>query len=118
MSDSTLDYNRPFVPPPEVGSFFWPILILILGISISAGYQIMVMQDQLNSLTQAVDQMDAKVKRAQYEKTKLYSLANDVLQLAATDPNARQIAVDFKIQQTPPPPTTESSPTNSPAATN
>ena len=80
-------------------SFFWPILILILGTLVSTTYQIVVMQDQLQSLTQAAGQMEPKVKQAQYAKARLYRLASDVFQLSATDANAKRIVTDYKIEQ-------------------
>ena len=59
----------------------------------------MVMEDQLDEVTLAVDHMDGKVKRAQYEKAKFFSMAKEVLRLAPKDPNAEQIVVDFKLRQ-------------------
>jgi hypothetical protein len=103
-----IDYNIPAPPGKpdydEEENFgdvpvFWPVLILIIGMFVSTGYQIMAMQEQLASLNQALVQMEPKVKQAQYEKAKLYKLASDILQLAATDPGAKQIAADYKIEQ-------------------
>jgi len=101
----TVDYNKP--PSPEVpeangnASFFWPILVLIIGMLISAGYQVVAMQQQVDALKQEAEQaqVDTKFKQAQYQKAKLYKLASDVLQLAPTDPNAKQIVTDYKIEQ-------------------
>ncbi len=75
------------------------MLVLLFGIGTLAFYQIMVLEDRLDQVTQAVDQMDGKVKRAQYEKAKFYAIAKDVLRLAPKDPNAQQVATDFKLQQ-------------------
>jgi len=98
----SLDYS---VPAPSESSenggnsFFWPILVLIIGTLGSAGYQVVAMEQQLGSMTDAVSQMEPKVKQAQYEKAKLYKLASDVLKLAATDANAKKIVTDYKIEQ-------------------
>jgi hypothetical protein len=59
----------------------------------------MALEDQLDEVTRAVDHMDGRVKWAQYEKAKFFSMAKDVLRLAPKDPNAEQIVVDFKIRQ-------------------
>jgi hypothetical protein len=111
MPGIPVDYNIQ-APPPSArerddnggsgNTFFWPILILIVGSIAFNGYQIVAMQAQLDSITQAVVQMDSKVKQAAYEKNKLYKLASDILQLSATDPAAKQIVTDFKIQQNSP----------------
>jgi len=75
------------------------MLVLLFGTGTLAIYQVMALEDQLDSVTRAVDQMDVKVKHAQYEKAKFYALARDVLRLAPKDPNAEQVASDFKLQQ-------------------
>jgi TolA-binding protein len=75
------------------------MLVLLAGIGVLAFYQVMTMEDQLDDVTRAVDQMDGKVKRAQYEKGKFFSIAKDVLRVAQKDPSADQIADDFKLKQ-------------------
>jgi hypothetical protein len=75
------------------------MLVLLVGSGTLAVYQVMVLEDQLDEVTRAVDHMDVKVKRAQYEKAKFYALAKDVLRLAPKDPNAEQVVVDCKIRQ-------------------
>ncbi len=75
------------------------MLIFLVGAGSLALYQVMAMEDQLDEITQSIDKMDGKVKRAQYEKAKFYAIARDVLSLAPKDPNAEQVAVDFKLRQ-------------------
>jgi hypothetical protein len=75
------------------------MLVFLFGAGGLAFYQVVAMEDQLDQLTQAVDKMDDKVKRAQYEKAKFYHIAKDVLNLAPKDPNADQVAVYFKLRQ-------------------
>jgi hypothetical protein len=75
------------------------MLIFLFGSGTLALYQVMAMEDQLDAVTQAVDQMDGKVKRAQYEKAKFYALAKDVLRLAPKDPNAAQVAAYYKFKE-------------------
>jgi hypothetical protein len=43
--------------------------------------------------------MDPKVKLAQYERSKFYMMASDVLRLAPRDPNADQVATLFGLRQ-------------------
>jgi hypothetical protein len=75
------------------------MLIFLSGAGALAFYQVKAMDDQLEDTTQAIDQMDGKVKRAEYEKSKFFAIARDVLNLAPKDPNAEPIVVDFKLQQ-------------------
>ena len=75
------------------------MLVLLVGSGTFAVYQVMVLEDQLDEATRAVDQIDMKVKRAQYEKAKFFSMAKDVLRLAPKDPNDEQIVIDFKIRE-------------------
>jgi len=80
-------------------TLFLPMLILLFGSGTLALYQVMYMEDQLDQLTQAVDKMDGKVKRAQYEKAKFYGMVRDVLSLAPKDPNADKVVVYFKLRE-------------------
>lgn len=75
------------------------MLILLIGAGTSSAYQIMAMEDQLDEITRAVDHLDDKIKLALYEKEKFYRIATDVLRLAPTDPNASQVADEFKLRQ-------------------
>jgi TolA-binding protein len=75
------------------------MLVLLFGLGTLALYQVMALEDQLDTVTRTIDKMDGKVKRVQYEKAKFYALARDVLRLAPKDPNAEQVVVDFKIRQ-------------------
>jgi hypothetical protein len=80
-------------------TLFWPVLIFLIGSGTFTIYQVITMEDQLDEVTRAVDQMDAKVKRAQYEKAKFFSIAKDILRLAPKDANAEKIVVDYKLRQ-------------------
>ena len=62
-------------------------------------YQVITIEDQLDEVTRAVDQMDSRVKHAEYEKAKFFSIAKDILRLAPKDPNAEQIVVDLKLRK-------------------
>jgi hypothetical protein len=83
-------------------TLFLPMFILLLGMGARECYQMISTENQLDEVTQKVDQMDPKVKLTEYERTKFYMMAADVLRLAPKDPNADQIAVLFglrKLQQ-------------------
>jgi len=75
------------------------MFVLLLGSGIFTIYHIMALEDQLDEATRAIDKMDGKVKWAQYEQNKFFSLAKDVLRLAPKNPNAEKVAVDFKLRE-------------------
>jgi TolA-binding protein len=75
------------------------MLVLLFGLGTLTLYQVMVLEDQLDEVTRAVDKMDGKVKLAQHEKAMFYALARDVLRMAPKDPNAEQIVIAFKLRQ-------------------
>lgn len=80
-------------------SLFWPVLILMGGLGSQAFFQTLMLEDQLDKVTRAVDQMDPKVKHAQYEKTKFYSIASHVLRLAPRNPNAEKVVDDLQLRK-------------------
>ena len=84
----------------NLGSVFWPVMILILGLGAHAVYQVLAMQDRLASITHAVHEMDPKVRQARYEQARLQGLAGDVLKLAPTDANAARLVEEFQIHPT------------------
>jgi hypothetical protein len=75
------------------------MLILLLGVGTFAVLEVMALEDRWIEVASAIDKMDTQVKRAQYEKNKFYAIARDVLRLAPKDPNAQQVATEFKLQQ-------------------
>jgi hypothetical protein len=83
-------------------TLFLPMFILLLGMGARECYQTISMENQLDEVTQKVDLLEPKVKLTEYERTKFYMMAADVLRLAPRDANADQIAVLFglrKLQQ-------------------
>jgi hypothetical protein len=80
-------------------TLFWPFFVFLLGFGTFTIYQVMFLEDQLAAVTKAVDQMDSKVKLAQYEKTKFFALSRDVLKLAPKDEAAKQVVDELKLQQ-------------------
>jgi len=108
--------KAPAQPTPEKGQdiYFWPVLILLIGMLTFSTYQVVVMQGQADSLQEAVRQLGPKVQQAAYQKSKLYQLASDVLQLAPNDPIAKQIVTDYKIEQRSASPSAASGPSGPP----
>jgi hypothetical protein len=75
------------------------MIIFLIGAGSLAAYQVMSLEDQLDQVTRATDQMDAKVKHAQYEEAKFFALAREILRLAPKDPNAEKVVVEFRLRQ-------------------
>ncbi len=75
------------------------MLILLIGLGTLALYQMLAINDELEEVTRSVDQMDGKVKRAQYEKTKFFAIARDLIRLSPTDANAAKITEKYKLKQ-------------------
>lgn len=75
------------------------MLIFLFGAGSLAFYEVMTMEDRWDEVTQAIDKMDGKVKRGQYEKGKFFAIARDILLLAPKDPNADKVATYYKLKQ-------------------
>jgi hypothetical protein len=75
------------------------MFVLLIGIGTFSVFQVMNLEDQLDTVTGAIDKMDPRVKLAQYNRDKFYALTKDVLNLASRDPNADKIANDFRLRQ-------------------
>jgi len=112
----TDDFKALSQPTSEKGQdiYFWPVLILIIAMLTFAIYQVVVMEGQVDSLQQGIRQLEPKVQQAAYQKSKLYQLASDVLQLAPTDPIAKQIVTDYKIEHRAAMPASNSGPSGPP----
>jgi hypothetical protein len=80
-------------------SSFWPVFVFLVGSGTFALFQVFSLEDQLDELTRGIDQMDAQVSRAKYEKAKFYAIAGDVVRLSATDPNAEDVASHFRLHE-------------------
>ena len=102
------------------------MMVFLFGAGALAAYQVRTLERQLDSTTQSVEQIEGKVKWAQYEKAKFFALARDVAHLAPKNPNAERVVIEFKLRelQIAEPalmampntkPTTNAAPLNSPA---
>jgi len=96
---------------------FWPVLILILGSISYSGYEVIALLEQRIAVSQAIEQMDPKIRYAEYEHAKLEALARDILSLASTNKNAAQIVTEYKITRVKPMPSDVTAATNSPDTT-
>ena len=93
--------------PTSQGKSFYPLLCITISLIIFFGYQlssissqqtnIMNVRKQLDDFTAANDpkEADAKTKAEQIENT-LSKLANDLYQLATTDPGAKTVVDNLK----------------------
>jgi hypothetical protein len=93
------------------------VLILILGSISYSGYEVIALLEQRIAVSQAIEQMDSKVRYAEYEHAKLEAVAQDILNLASTDKNAAQIVTEYKIARIEPVPSDVTAATNSPDTT-
>jgi len=75
------------------------MLIFLFGAGALSYYQVVMLEDRWEQVTQTIDKMDTQVKRGQYEKAKFFAIARDILLLAPKDPNANDVAVFYKLKQ-------------------
>jgi hypothetical protein len=91
---------------------FASVALLTVGSIIYSGSQVLDDETQLAELTRAREQLAPRLKSAQDQRDALYTLGLDLFQLSQTDPVAKQLVVEFKIQRNPVSPG-QTSPTNS-----
>jgi hypothetical protein len=91
---------------------FASVALLTVGSIIYSGSQVLDDETQLAELTRAREQLAPRLKIAQDQRDALYTLGLDLFQLSQTDPVAKQLVVEFKIQRNPVSPG-QTSPTNS-----
>ncbi len=84
--------------PPSRNNYFWPIFIYLMGALVLSFYQVESLEEQLGETTSAVDQLDAKVQVAQYEKAKFYALARDLIRLAPKHPAAETVVKETGLR--------------------
>jgi hypothetical protein len=85
---------------------FWVCFLVFLLLACDYGYRLMNLLDQREQLNQAVlmqAQNVGALKQAQQLEARLESLSLELLQIAKTNPAAKQIVQDFNIQWTPGP---------------
>lgn len=84
MSDENIRYSPRY-------SSFWPMFILMSGIFIWCAYQLYAINSQRVVIDQQYEALAATVEPAEGAQKRLFSLAQDLVQMSAKDPNATQI---------------------------
>ena len=72
-------------------SFFWPILIYLIGAGSLSFYHVMSLETQYEEVASAVDKLDPQVKHAEYERDKFFAFARDLVRMAPRNANAAAI---------------------------
>ena len=106
---------------------FWPLFILMAGLLLWSGFQAYSSYRQNATLNAELEAAAPTVKAAQEVQTKLYALAQDLLQTGTKDTYAAQIVKEANIQVKAPagngadasgmPTSPSSAPTNAPSGT-
>jgi uncharacterized membrane protein len=92
--------SEPVPPLPWLNLFEWqvPYAILIVTLLVTNVVQLSMLLEQSRQLSHNKQQVDQDLQRAEMVRTKLNSLARDIVELAKTDPGARQIQDEMHIQ--------------------
>jgi hypothetical protein len=80
---------------------FWPMAILVAGLLIWSGYQAYQGFSEKSNLTTELDSAGPTIKAAENVQTRLYAVAQDLIQTSAKDANAAQIVKEANIQVKP-----------------
>jgi hypothetical protein len=95
MSD---EYSNEEDSSNEQFAAFWPLLILIAGLFFWSAFQAYSSYRQSSNLNAELEIAAPTVKKAQEVQTKLYGLAQDLLQTSTKDNYAAQIVKEANIQ--------------------
>jgi hypothetical protein len=77
---------------------FYPLLVLLIGLTLWSGYQLYSVASERGALKSQFESAIPTINAAQNAKTKLYSLAQDLIQTGAKDNYAAQIVKEANIQ--------------------
>jgi hypothetical protein len=95
-------YQAPYQPEYQVlepvYSPFWPLLILLIGLLLWSGYQMVTTYSQASELAAEFKAAQPDLATARTLNTRLYSLAQDLVETAPKDPYAAQIVKEANIQ--------------------
>jgi hypothetical protein len=103
----------------EVYSSFWPLLIVAVALIGWLGYQAVESYNQKSALNTEFEAAVPTINKAQDAQSKLYAVAQDLIQVSAKDANAAEIVKEAQIQvhkaddSTPSSDSSDSSKTNS-----
>jgi hypothetical protein len=82
----------------EIYSPFWPLALLLAGLILWTAYQAYEALSQKSMLDKELITNAPTINEAASARTKLYALAEDLVQVSTRDANAAQIVRDAKIQ--------------------
>ncbi len=82
---------------------FWPLLILLVGLTLWAGYQLYAMNTQRMSIVAEYQQLAPNLEPAQTIQKRFYAFCQDLYQSSAKDQYAAQIVKEAGIRFTPGP---------------
>lgn len=83
-------------------SAFWPVFLLALSMAGFLGWQVSVAVRQYMGSLRLADQQAVVASQAANAEAKLQAVVLDLLKLAETDSDAREIADKYNIKFTPP----------------
>ncbi len=82
---------------------FWPLLILFVGLTIWAGYQLYAMNSQRMAIVNEYQQLTPSLEPAQNVQKRFYAFCQDLYTTSAKDQYAAQIVKEAGIRFTPGP---------------
>jgi hypothetical protein len=82
----------------EVYSSFWPVLIVAVALTAWFGFQAVESYNQKSALNTEFEAGVPTITQAQTAQSKLYALAQDLIQVSAKDSNAAEIVKEAQIQ--------------------
>ena len=91
------EYQTEEIAQP-VYSPFWPLFILMAGLILWTGFQAFSALSQAAAFTSDFKQARPTIEAAQKAQSRLYALAQDLVQTSAKDSNAAQIVKEAGIQ--------------------
>jgi hypothetical protein len=82
----------------QVYSSFWPVLVVAVTLIAWFGYQAVESYNQKSSLNTEFETAVPTINQAQAAQSKLYAVAQDLIQVSSKDANAAQIVKEAQIQ--------------------
>jgi hypothetical protein len=103
-------YQAEYQPTPVVPGYspFAPLCILLVALILWSGYQMALTYAQASELSAEFKAAQPEITAAQNLRSRLYSLAQDLIETGPKDPYAAQIVKEANIQVKPNPNATPS----------
>ncbi len=80
---------------------FWPVFILLAGLILWSGYEVVQAYSENSAFQAELKSGQPAIQAAQTAQSKLYALAQDLIETSAKDNNAAQIVKEANIQVRP-----------------